>query len=189
MVETLVIDDGSTDATVDVAQRASADYIVRLARHEGLASAFCHGLDAALRADADVIVNTDGDNQYVATSLPALVAPILDGKADIVVGDRGPTAVAHFAPAKRLLSGMGSWAVGIAAGATIPDAASGFRAMSRAAALRLVVQSDFTYTHETLIQKRAVGAWPSSTFPSRCGRRSGRASWRGRCSTTSSAQA
>ena len=106
----------------------------------------------ALRAGADVIVNTDGDNQYAAASLPALVAPILEGTADIVVGDRAPKELAHFHPTKRLLSGVGSWAVGIAAGATIPDAASGFRAMSRAAALRLVVQSEFTYTHETLIQ-------------------------------------
>lgn len=152
VVEVLVIDDGSTDATADVARRAGVDHIVRHARREGLASTFSHGLDVALRAGADVIVNTDGDNQYVAASLPALVAPILEGNADIVVGDRAPTGLTHFHATKRLLSGVGSWAVGVAAGASIPDAASGFRALSRAAAFRLVVQSDFTYTHETLIQ-------------------------------------
>ncbi|HVH41388.1 MAG TPA: glycosyltransferase family 2 protein [Labilithrix sp.] len=152
VVELLVIDDGSTDETSDVARRAGVDHIVRHARREGLASAFSHGLDVALRAGADVIVNTDGDNQYAGASLPSLVAPILEGTADIVVGDRVPKTLAHFRPAKRLLSGVGSWAVSIAAGATIPDAASGFRAMSRAAALRLIVQSEFTYTHETLIQ-------------------------------------
>jgi len=152
VVELLVIDDGSTDATAEVARRAGVDHIVRHARQEGLARAFSHGLDMALRAGADVIVNTDGDNQYAGASLPALVAPIVEGTADIVVGDRAPKGLAHFHPTKRLLSGVGSWAVGIAAGATIPDAASGFRAMSRAAALRLVVQNEFTYTHETLIQ-------------------------------------
>lgn len=152
VVEVLVIDDGSRDDTAKVAERAGADHVVRSPRREGLARTFARGLDAALRVGADVIVNTDGDNQYPASAIPELVAPIASGNADIVVGDRGPRDVVHFSPAKRLLSRFGSWVVGRAAGAVIPDSASGFRAFSRAAALRLIVESEFTYTHETLIQ-------------------------------------
>ncbi len=150
-VEVLVIDDGSSDRTAEVARSHGAQ-VVRHRRREGLARAFSRGLDAALRRGADVIVNTDGDNQYCAASIPALVRPILDGVADIVVGDRDLQGLRHFAPGKRLLSRFGSWVVGIAAGAPVPDAASGFRALSREAALRVIVQSDFTYTHEMLIQ-------------------------------------
>ncbi len=151
-IDVLVIDDGSTDSTVAVARRAGVKHIVRAPGREGLARAFIRGLDACLRLRADVVVNTDGDNQYRADTIGELVLPILEGKADMVIGDRGPHRLAHFDATKRLLSRVGSWVVGTAAGATIPDAASGFRAISRAAALRLVVVSDFTYTHETLIQ-------------------------------------
>ncbi len=151
-IDVLVIDDGSTDDTFAVARRAGVKHIVRAPAREGLARAFTRGLDAALRLRADVIVNTDGDNQYHAASIRDLVQPVLDGKADLVIGDRGLRGLAHFGASKRLLSGLGSWVVGTAAGSAIPDAASGFRAISRAAALRLVVVSDFTYTHETLIQ-------------------------------------
>lgn len=151
-VDVIVIDDGSTDDTVAVARRAGVKHIVRAPGREGLARAFIRGLDACLRMRADVVVNTDGDNQYSADSIGELVRPIVEGKADMVIGDRGPGGLAHFDASKRLLSRVGSWVVGAAAGASIPDAASGFRAISRAAALRLVVVSDFTYTHETLIQ-------------------------------------
>lgn len=106
----------------------------------------------ALRLGADVIVSTDGDNQYAAESIPVLLQPILDGDAEIVVGDRSVGDLGHFSPGKRALSRFGSWVVGIAAGAPMPDAASGFRALTRHAALRVIVQSDFTYTHEMLIQ-------------------------------------
>jgi glycosyltransferase involved in cell wall biosynthesis len=152
VVEVLVIDDGSKDATADVARRAGADHVIRHAMREGLARTFARGLDASLRAGADVIVNTDGDNQYVAASIAELVRPIVEGKADIVVGDRAPGSQERFTSNKRLLSRFGSWVVGVAAGARMPDAASGFRAISRAAALRMIVESEFTYTHETLIQ-------------------------------------
>jgi heme/copper-type cytochrome/quinol oxidase subunit 4 len=127
-------------------------HVVSTSGRQGLARAFLRGIDACLRIGADVIVNTDGDNQYPAGSIGELVRPIVERRADMVVGDRGPGALEHFGFTKRWLSRLGSWVVGAAAGASIPDAASGFRALSRAAALRLVVVSEFTYTHETLIQ-------------------------------------
>ena len=151
-IELLVIDDGSEDATVDVARRAGVDHIVRFPQHQGLAKAFSAGVDAALKLGADIIVNTDADNQYEARDIPALVKPILDGRADMVIGDRGPESVAHFSPLKRSLQFYGSWVVRGLSGTDVPDAASGFRALSRRAALRLNVISDFTYTLETLVQ-------------------------------------
>jgi len=154
-IETLVVDDGSTDNTVEVARAAGVDHIVRVKQNRGLAKAFVTGLDAALRVGADIIVNTDADNQYCGQDVGRLIQPILDERADIVVGDRGVAALEHFSPIKRLLQRLGSWVVERAAGIPIPDATSGFRALTREAALRLTVLSDYTYTLETLIQAGA----------------------------------
>ena len=151
-VAVLVIDDGSTDRTSEVARAGGADRVVRLPAHRGLAAAFSVGLEEALAMGADVVVNFDADLQYDAADIPALVLPILAGRADLVVGDRGPGSLAHFSPGKRLLQRIGSWAVRQASGLEIPDAASGFRALSREAARRVNVFSRMTYTLETLIQ-------------------------------------
>ncbi|MBM3135764.1 MAG: glycosyltransferase family 2 protein [Chloroflexi bacterium] len=151
-VETLVIDDGSTDGTAEVATAAGATHVVRHVGNKGLAEAFRTGLDACLRLGADIIVNTDGDNQYPAAEIPRLIAPILAGEADMVIGDRQPATVAHFSPLKRLLQALGSWTVRLTSGTDVPDAPSGFRAYSREAALRLNVVSQYTYTVETVIQ-------------------------------------
>jgi glycosyltransferase involved in cell wall biosynthesis len=155
-VEILVVDDGSEDGTAAVARAAEADHVLALPRHAGLAAAFSAGLDAALRLGADIIVNTDADHQYRAEDIPRLVAPILAGRAEIVIGDRGVGAVAHFSPAKRWLQRLGSRVVAGASGLRIPDATSGFRAYTREAALRMNVLSHYSYTLETLIQ---AGAW------------------------------
>jgi len=154
-IEYLMVDDGSTDHTTQVAQELGIHHIVRLGQNRGLATAFITGLEAALQVGADVIVNTDADNQYRGEDIARLVQPILEGRADIVVGDRGVAALGHFSPLKRLLQRWGSWVVERAAGIPIPDATSGFRAFTREAALRLTVLSDYTYTLETLIQAGA----------------------------------
>jgi len=154
-IELLVIDDGSTDRTAAVARELGVDHIVRFRRNRGLARAFLAGLDAALRAGADIIVNTDADNQYCADDIEMLIAPILAGRADIVVGDRDVANVPHFSPLKRWLQRFGSWVVQQASGSPIPDAASGFRAFSHEAALRIHVLSDYSHTLETLIQAGA----------------------------------
>jgi glycosyltransferase involved in cell wall biosynthesis len=151
-VEWLVIDDGSTDRTVEVARAHGADHIVKLTNNKGLASAFQAGLDAALKLGADVIVNTDADNQYSAKDIPALVAPIVAGEADMVIGDRSVMTIEHFSPAKKRLQRVGSWVVRHASDTGVPDATSGFRAYNREAALGLTVVSTFTYTLESLIQ-------------------------------------
>lgn len=151
-VEWLVIDDGSSDDTAAVAERHGVDHVVRLPRNLGLARAFMTGLDACLRAGADIIVSTDADNQYNAEDIPALVAPVVQGAADIVVGARPIQAVEHFSPMKKVLQRLGSWAVRVASNTDIPDAPSGFRAISAAAARRLMVFNDYTYTLETIIQ-------------------------------------
>ncbi len=156
-IETLIIDDGCTDQTVAVARRLGVQHIVRHKRNRGLAAAFQSGLEAALAAGADVIVNTDADNQYRGADIEKLVAPIVAGQADIVVGDRGVAASEHFSPFKRFLQTLGSAVVQRAAGIPIPDATSGFRAFSSEAALRLTVLSEYTYTLETLIQAGARG--------------------------------
>jgi glycosyltransferase involved in cell wall biosynthesis len=148
----LVIDDGSRDGTARVAARAGVTEIVRFPNHQGLARAFAAGLERALQLGADVIVNTDADNQYCASDIPALIAPILRGDADIVVGDREPGNLSHFSLPKRLLQRAGSWVVRQLSGTLVPDATSGFRAFSRSAALKINVLSDFTYTLETIIQ-------------------------------------
>jgi glycosyltransferase involved in cell wall biosynthesis len=151
-VEFLVIDDGSHDGTAAAAKAAGVEHIVRLPFHKGLARAFSAGLDASLRCGADVILNTDADNQYCAEDIPLLLAPILTGEAHIVIGDRGVASLEHFAPIKRRLQVLGSQVVSSAAGLNIPDATSGFRALTREAALRTMVLSDYSYTLETLIQ-------------------------------------
>ena len=151
-VQWLVIDDGSSDGTAEVARTHGADYVVRHTRNRGLARAFMTGLDASVASGADVIVNTDADNQYDAADIPKLVQPIVDGKAEIVVGARPIGSIAHFSPLKRLLQKVGSWSVRVVSKTDIPDAPSGFRAFSREAARRLYVFSDYTYTLETIIQ-------------------------------------
>ncbi|HKE72612.1 MAG TPA: glycosyltransferase family 2 protein [Acidimicrobiales bacterium] len=169
VVEWLVIDDGSTDRTIDVAREQGVDHIVKLTNNKGLATAFQAGLDASLKLGADVVVNTDADNQYSAADIPRLVAPILAGEADMVVGDRQVMTIDHFSGLKKRLQRLGSWAVREASGTTIPDATSGFRAYNREAALGLTVVSKFTYTLESLIQagksQVAVGHVPVATNP------------------------
>jgi glycosyltransferase involved in cell wall biosynthesis len=151
-VEWLVVDDGSTDRSLEVARSAGVDHIVRLTNTKGLATAFQAGLDACLKLGADVIVNTDADNQYRAADIPRLVAPILRGEADMVVGVRQIGEVQHFSPTKKLLQRLGSFVVRRASGTEIADTTSGFRAYNREAALQLQVVSSFTYTLESLIQ-------------------------------------
>ena len=161
-VEWLVIDDGSTDRTAEVARQHGVDHIVVHPRNMGLARAFMSGLDAALEFGADVIVNTDADNQYSAQCIPLLVAPILEERADMVIGARTIDSIEHFSGIKKILQRIGSWTVRIASGTDIPDAPSGFRAFSRDAAGRLNVYSNYTYTLETIIQagqKRMALAW------------------------------
>ena len=152
VVEWLIVDDGSTDRTVALAKELGVDHIVKLTNNKGLAFAFQAGLDACLKLGADVIVNTDADNQYSADDIPALVAPIVAGDADMVIGDRNVIAIERFSFVKKRLQKLGSWVVRQASGTTVPDATSGFRAYNREAALGLTVVSRFTYTLESLIQ-------------------------------------
>jgi glycosyltransferase involved in cell wall biosynthesis len=168
-VEWLVIDDGSTDRTVDVARANGVDHIVRLTNNKGLANGFQAGLDAALKLGADVIVNTDADNQYSADDIPKLTRPILAGEADMVVGTRDVKGQEEFSSAKKVLQTWGSWVIRQASNTEIPDTTSGFRAYSREAALRVNVVSSFTYTLETIIQAGksdlAIGHVPIRTNP------------------------
>ena len=151
-IEWLVVNDGSEDATLDVARRAGVDHIVSFPRNQGLAKAFMAGLEASLRAGADIIVNTDADNQYFAGDIPSLIEPILAGRAEIVVGARPIREIEHFSPTKKFLQKLGSRVVRIASNTDIPDAPSGFRAFSRDAAMRMNVFNEYTYTLETIIQ-------------------------------------
>ena len=151
-VEWLIIDDGSTDNTVQVARENGVDHLVSHTSNQGLAQAFMTGIEECLKLGADVIVNTDADNQYNAADIPALIKPILEKEADIVVGARPIQGIAHFSPIKKLLQQLGSWVVRKVSGTNIPDAPSGFRAYTREAAMRLNVFSEYTYTLETIIQ-------------------------------------
>jgi glycosyltransferase involved in cell wall biosynthesis len=152
VVEWLIVDDGSTDRTIDVAREHGVDHIVRLTNNKGLATGFQAGLDACLKLGADVIVNTDADNQYFAADIPKLVEPIVAGRADLVVGDREVEKIEHFSPMKIMLQKLGSWVVRQASETDVPDTTSGFRAYNREAALQVAVVSKFTYTLETIIQ-------------------------------------
>lgn len=154
-VEVLIIDDGSADKTADVAQACGVEHVVRLGRNRGLANAFVRGLEASVAAGADIIINTDADNQYRGDDIKRLVRPILEGRADIVVGDRGVTSLPEFSPLKRRLQQLGSWVVQTASGISTPDATSGFRALTREAALRTLILSQYSYTLESLIQAGA----------------------------------
>jgi glycosyltransferase involved in cell wall biosynthesis len=169
VIETLVVDDGSTDSTSQAAQGLGVNHVVRLPRHVGLAGAFMAGLEACLLRGADIIVNTDADNQYRADDIPRLVEPILKGQAHLVIGDRAPASLLEFSWTKRWLQWLGSLVVAQASGVPTPDAASGFRALSREAALRTIVLSDYSYTLETLIQagarQMAVAYVPVRTNP------------------------
>jgi glycosyltransferase involved in cell wall biosynthesis len=168
-VEVLVIDDGSTDATSDVARRHGADHVIRHARNQGLGRAFRTGLDTCLQLGADIIVNTDADNQYAGSAIPDLIRPILEGRAEIVVGDRRTSEIAHFSPGKKRLQKLGSFVVRELSGTRVPDAVSGFRALSRAAAFKLNIVSSFSYTIEMLIQagkdRMAVSSVPVAVNP------------------------
>jgi glycosyltransferase involved in cell wall biosynthesis len=151
-VEILIIDDGSTDKTIEVAKALGVHHIVINKNNRGLARTFRTGLNECLKLGADIIVNTDGDNQYAGWDIPKLIQPILEGKADVVVGDRNTAKVAHFSPFKKFLQRLGSYVVKTLSGVQVPDAVSGFRAYSRDAALQLNIVSPFSYTIEALIQ-------------------------------------
>jgi glycosyltransferase involved in cell wall biosynthesis len=151
-VEWLVINDGSTDSTVDVANKYGVDHIISFTKNQGLAKAFLAGLDACIKLGADIIVNTDADNQYMAADIPILTSPLLEGKADIVIGTRPIGKIKSFSLIKKVLQKAGSAVVQLVSNTNIPDAPSGFRAMSREAAMRINVFNDYTYTLETIIQ-------------------------------------
>ncbi len=155
VIEYLVVDDGSSDATLAVAQAQGVQHLVHFPAHRGLARAFVAGLDACLQRGADIIVNTDADNQYQSADVAKLIEPILTGRAELVIGDREVARIPTFSPLKRWLQGLGSAVVAQASGLHVPDATSGFRALSREAALRTLVLSNYSYTLETLIQAGA----------------------------------
>lgn len=168
-IEYLIINDGSKDNTVEVAKNWGVHYVVNFKCNKGLAKGFMAGLDACLRQGADIIVNTDADNQYYGADIEKLVRPILDGKADIVIGERPIDDTEHFSPLKKKLQHIGSWTVRVASKTDVPDAPSGFRAYSRQAALKMNVVNEYTYTLETIVQagrnKMAITSVPIRTNP------------------------
>ncbi len=168
-IEYLIINDGSKDATIEVAKKWGVHYVVNFKRNKGLAKGFMAGLDACLRNGADIIVNTDADNQYDGADIEKLVRPILEGKTDIVIGERPIDDTEHFSPLKKKLQHFGSYVVRKASKSDIPDAPSGFRAYSREAAMRMNVINEYTYTLETIVQagrtKIAQTSVPIKTNP------------------------
>lgn len=168
-VETMIIDDGSSDRTIEVAKELGVDHIVQQNRNKGLAKNFYAGLQESLRLGADIVVNTDGDNQYPQERIPELIQPIMDGTHDIVVADRQTHTIEHFSPLKKFLQGLGSRIVNKASNTYLPDAVSGFRAYSREAAMNLNVVTDFSYCTETIIaagkKRMAITHIPVETNP------------------------
>ena len=151
-IEVLIVDDGSTDNTSEVARAHGVRHVVRFRRPKGLAAAFSAGIDACLKRGADIIVNTDGDNQYAGRDIAKLIEPLLAGRADIVIGDRNIRDIQHMSWPKKLLQRLGSWTVRQVSSTNVPDTTSGFRAYTREAALRMTIVSDFSYTLESIIQ-------------------------------------
>jgi glycosyltransferase involved in cell wall biosynthesis len=169
VVEILIIDDGSTDRTMEVAEEIGIDHIIRNKKNLGLARSFRRGLDACLKRGADIIVNTDGDNQYAGKDIPKLILPIMAGEAELVIGDRQTARIEHFSPIKKFLQWFGSGVVRRLSGINVPDAVSGFRAISREAAFKLNIISSYSYTIEMIIQagkkQMAVAHVPVDTNP------------------------
>jgi glycosyltransferase involved in cell wall biosynthesis len=168
-VEVLVVDDGSWDDTAQTARACGVEHIVRFKRQRGLAAAFMAGIDTALKLGADFIVNTDGDNQYAGADIPKLLEPLLNGTADISIGDRNIDNVDHMTPTRKRLQRLGSWVVRQVSSTTVPDTTSGFRAYTREAALRTTIVSEFSYTLESIIQagkqRMAIAHVPVQTNP------------------------